>query len=160
MVRVVRNTTAFLTAFIAWIAFFPLAFALDNDDLFAFVNSLTVGSGFTVLYAYWPGIKYAFTHYKSEFDYADFLSFGIFVTWIGIIGWLSYTIVLRLNFAPPSEWYSVNLAFLQYIIFTGAMLHLSARRVIRNQVPRSSIPMVVIGIGSGCLLGVILTLTN
>lgn len=160
MVNIIRNSRVFHTALVVWAAFIPLAFFISNNDLFALTGALTFTSALAVLHAYYPAMKQALTHSRDKFDYVDFLTLGIMCSWFAICMRIGYVILLRFFYDVPSEFSSPFLAFLQYVNFTGALLHLSARRVLRNHVPTTSTPRIVIAIVTGLVLGCYLSIIN
>lgn len=152
--RVVR------TAIGIWAIFIPMVLFLDKRDLFAVTSALTLTAALAVLHAYWPAMRHALTTRSKGLDYVDFLTLGIMCSWFAISMRIAYVIFLRSVYSVPEELSSNWIAFLQYLNFTGALLHLSARRVVRNSVPVTSWPRIIAALVAGVALGVVLSLTN
>lgn len=160
MVELVRSRM-FGIACTVWASFFPLLLLLDYRSLFTMIGSLTFTVSCAVLWAYWPAMKDAIRHGPDKLDFVDFLTLGIMCTWFATSARFALIVGYRWwTEAPQGDLEIWPVAFLQFINVTGGLLHLSAKRVISHNVPRSSWPMIYTSLGLGVLLGLMLIITR
>lgn len=160
MVELVKSRM-FGTALMVWASFFPLMMLLDNRSLFTMVGSMTFTVSTAVIIAYWPAMRDAIRHGPDNLDFVDFLTLGIMCTWFATSARFALITGYRWwTEAPRADLEIWPIAFLQFVNLTGGILHLSARRVIKNNIPRSSWPTILMSIGTGIALGAILILTR
>lgn len=160
MVKIFKSSRVFHTALFVWALYIPVAFILDRADTFALSGALLFTASLTVLHAYFPAMIIALRHGRQDFDYVDFLTLGIMCSWFAVTGRIMYILLLRHTVEIPAELSSYWFAFFQYVNFTGALLHLSARRVIKNHAPKTSVPRVAFAVVTGLILGTYLCVTN
>ena len=160
MVELVRSRM-FGTALVVWSSFFPLMLFLDSRSLFTMIGAMTFTVATTVVWAYWPAMKDVIKNGPDKLDFVDFLTLGIMCTWFATSArFATITFYRWWTEAPRGDLEIWPIAFFQFVNLTGGILHLSAKRVVRHDVPRSSWPMIFMSLALGILLGVVLIITR
>jgi hypothetical protein len=150
-----------VTLLLIWGAFIPASLILSRIDLYLMVNALSIVASINVLITYWPAMWLALRIPPEKLKTVDFLTLGIMFAWTAFTArTVEITYARYFWDVHPPELTSLQFAFFQYLAFNGAILHLSARRVIRNSVPVRSTVRVVLTVLVGIILGFVLTTTN
>jgi hypothetical protein len=144
----------FWTAFAVWAIFFPLAALIKLSDLFQLLAGLNIVAGMAVLLSYWPAAKLALKLPSSQLEYADFLTLGIMCSWFAVVARIAYGAYFR-TFEPTAITSDYFFAFLQWMNFTAAILHLSARRVMRHGHPETNWPFIAKVAALGTTVGTV-----
>lgn len=151
MARLVKGHVL-ATAIAIWSLFIPICLLFSKPDVFALTSAMTLTASLAVLQAYWPAMKDIVTGDSSDMDYVDFLTLGIMCSWFAISARVIYILFIRWYYDIPEPLSGYPIAFFQYVNFTGALLHLSARRVLRNSVPTTSTPRILFALIVGGIL--------
>jgi hypothetical protein len=158
MVRIIKNRILYVVFGVLWL-YVPMAHFIKQDDLYMIMGGLTVAAALSTVHAYSPALYLAMTMKQNDVEYVDFLTLGIVGIWLSVAARIGYLTYIRyINGPLPYDTYFFT--FTQYVIFVCALLHLSARRVVRNQVPQSSVPRIIWTLSFGLAIGGILSWTN
>lgn len=158
MVRILRGKV-FYSALFIWSLFFPAMYLLSKTDLFNLIGTLVFTTSVAVLHAYWPAMRITLFRPRIELEYVDLLTLGIMCTWFALAANMAFAVFLYNYYGgQPSELPSYFVGFLRYVTFTGGILHLSARRVLRNSVPTTSLPRIVASVSIGLAFGIVLSI--
>lgn len=132
MMTVLRSKNL-LIAVVLWIGFWPLAILIPREWLFDVVNGLAIAACFGVFVAYLPGVWN--TVFRNDLDGAHYLVIGIcgFAAAQGTrYGW---NWLWRYLGKPPYMQDHLFVAWLIWVAFTFACVHLMARGVVHGEMP-------------------------
>ena len=134
LLELAKSPTVWIATFL-WGGFWPIALAMDENNVFHLVNAVTVSIGIGICFAYFMGAIDSLRLHRSILQSGDYLVLGIVVTWFATAMRYLYNDYWRWMGQPDMLINSRVVAFLVWVLATGGILHLTVKGAIDGRIP-------------------------